>query len=977
MVVQLDGKILLGGNFTTVAGMPRNHLARLNPDGTLDPSFNPGANNPIYVIVLQADGKIIVGGLFGGIGGQVRPRIARLDPATGVPDSFNPSANDSVSGIALQADGKILVIGRFQTIGGQPRNYLARLDPTTGSADSFNPNPIIGSQGYISAIAVQADGKILIGGRFTAIGGQARNNLARLDPITGLADSFDPNPGGPITEIAVQPDGKILVCGYYGIGTIGGQTRFVMARLDPATGLADSFNPPVVGGPINISDMALQADGKIVVGGELGRGTIGGQARSGLARLDPITGLADSFDPHTWVNGHTSATGNADFPMVDVGTVIPTFAQTVAIQADGKVLLGGFFDELSPNGGAHISRFQIARVESNGLADQTLDLNLIGQDIHASAVQPDGKVVIAGRFTSILGVVRNNIARLKTDGTLDLTFDPNANKQVDAIAVTADGKILVIGGFNGPNSIGGQARNFMARLDPTTGQADSFDPNANGSVDSIAVQADGKVLVGGDFTGIGGQTRNHLARLDPMTGAADSFDPAADGKVRSIAVQLDGRIVVGGDFVNIGGELRNYIARLDPSSGAADSFNPNADNFVTALLVQADGKIVAGGEFSNIGGQARNRIARLDGSTGAADAFAPNANGAVNSLVAQSDGKIIAGGSFTSIGGQTRNYLARLDGATGLADGFNPNADNEVRSLALQSDGKILAGGSFTGFTTHYRNRFARLTNDTAALQNLSATQTAITWTRGGSSPQLTRVTFETSGDNVTYTSLGNGSVTGATWTLSGLSLPAREHFYIRGRGYYRTGSGNGSESIVESVRDAFISPPPVPTQVVSRKMHGGTARDIVLPLTGSPGIECRSGGAANDYQIVLTFPSAVTFTNAAVTAAGGTVSGSSGSGTTTVTVNLTGVTNAQTISLTLQGVSDGTITGDLIVPMGMLVADTNGDGSVSASDVAETKSNSGQAADASNFRSDVNVSGSISAADIGLVKSKAGTSLP
>jgi uncharacterized delta-60 repeat protein len=963
MVGQPDGKILLGGHFTSVLGVPRNYLARLNPDGSLDP-FDPSPNNYIGAIAMQADGKILVAGAFRGtnsIGGQARDYIARLDPLTGAADSFNSNPNDYVGLIKLQSDGKILVVGAFQNIGGQQRNYVARLDPVTGLADSFNPNPI---NGGVFVIAVQADGKILIGGNFTSIGGQARNNLARVDPATGLADSFNPNPNGDVNGIIAQPDGKILVYGYF--GTIGGQTRYAIARLDAASGLADSFNSNVGVGS-NVYAMALQPDGKVVVGGYFQGAGIGGQVRSAIARLDPITGLADSFDPHASIAGFSRSVSTATGFM-------PAHVDTVVLQADGKVLLGGYFDALSPNGGTAIRRVLIARVENDGLADRTLDLNLIGQNIHASAVQPNGKVVIGGSFSSVLGVARNNIARLKTDGTLDPDFDPNASGEVDAVMVQADGKILIGGAFT---SIGGQTRNYLARLDPTTGAADSFDSNANDRVNAIAAQTEGKILVGGNFTNIGGQTRNHLARLDPTTGAADSFDPAADGKVNSIAVLTDGRIVVGGEFSNIGGELRNHIARLDPSTAAADSFNPDADNFVTALLVQSDGKIVVGGNFFNIGGQARSGIARLNGTSGAADSFAPNADGEVSSLVAQADGKIVAGGKFTSIGGQTRKNLARLDGTSGLADGFDASVNNDVRSLALQTDGKILVGGSFTSVAGQARNHFARLTNDIAALQNLNATSSTIIWTRGGASAQCTRATFESSTDNVTYSPLGNGTAAGSNWTLSGLNLPTNQHFYLRARGYYRTGSRNGSESITESVRDAFITPPPMPTQVVSRKMHGGTPRDITLPLTGSSGIECRSGGASNDYQVVFSFPNSVTFNSAAVTAAAGTVSGSSGSGTTTVTVNLTGVTNAQTISLTLQGVSDGTITGDLIIPMAVLVGDADGNGSVNASDIGQTKAQSGLAVTASNFRNDVSVSGSINAGDIGLVKSKAGTALP
>src|SRR5207244_3681952 len=132
--------------------------------------------------------------------------------------------------------------------------------------------------------------------------------------------------------------------------------------------------------------------------------------------------------------------------------------------------------------------------------------------VFATAVQPDGKILIGGNFVTVLGVTRNNIARLNTDGTLDTVFNPNAGSvgnHVYAIAVQADGKILVGGDFT---SIGGETRNRIARLDATTGLADSFNPNANNDVNSIAVQADGKILVGGRFTDIGGETRNRIVR---------------------------------------------------------------------------------------------------------------------------------------------------------------------------------------------------------------------------------------------------------------------------------------------------------------------------------------------------------------------------------------------------------------------------------------------------------------------------------
>src|SRR5207237_6204049 len=117
-------------------------------------------------------------------------------------------------------------------------------------------------------------------------------------------------------------------------------------------------------------------------------------------------------------------------------------------------------------------------------------------------VQPDGKILIGGDFTSLApnggaSVTRNHMARLNPDGTLDAAFNPNANNSVLAIVVQPDGKILVGGQFSGTNSIGGQTRNFIARLDATPGSADSFNPNANNELDAIVVQADGKILASG------------------------------------------------------------------------------------------------------------------------------------------------------------------------------------------------------------------------------------------------------------------------------------------------------------------------------------------------------------------------------------------------------------------------------------------------------------------------------------------------
>ena len=355
------------------------------------------------------------------------------------------------------------------------------------------------------------------------------------------------------------------------------------------------------------------------------------------------------------------------------------------------------------------------------------------------------------------------------------------------------------------------------------------------------MQADGKILVGGFFASIGGQARNRIARLDAATGAADSFNPNADDDVYSIAVQTDGKILTGGEFDNIGGQSHSYIARIDAATGLADSFYPRPNSYVFSIGVQTDGKILVGGTFTNIGGSPRNRIARLDAATALPDSFDPNANDVVKTIAVQTDGKVLVGGHFrgaNSIGGQMRNRIARLDGITGLADSFNPDANEAVYSIAVQPDGKILAGGSFGSVGGQSRHRFARLSNDTAALEDLAVTPNTITWTRGGSSPQLMRVILEHSNDNVNYTFLGSGTAVGSNWTLPGLNLPAGMN-YIRALGHYRGGQFNGSDSIMQSVRNVFFTPTAVsigasPAIVIGGTISAATALSGGLAPTGA-----------------------------------------------------------------------------------------------------------------------------------------------
>ncbi len=331
---------------------------------------------------------------------------------------------------------------------------------------------------------------------------------------------------------------------------------------------------------------------------------------------------------------------------------------------------------------------------------------------------------------------------------------------------------------------------------------DSFNPGANEPVFSLAVQVDGKILVGGYFTTLGGQSRNYIGRLNADGTLDPSFNPSAGGvvypSVYSLALQADGKIVVGGVFTGLGGQSRNYIGRLNADGTLDTSFNPGASNYVSSLAVQADGRILVGGGFTTLGGQSRTNIGRLNADGTLDTVFNPGADNSVLSLAVQADGKILAGGNFTTLGGQNRNHIGRLNADGTLDTSFNPGADGPAVSLAVQADGKILIGGNFTTLGGQSRTNVGRLDNTGPATQSLTFDGSTVTWTRGGTSPEVWRTTFEYSPDGTAWTSLGAGIRIPGGWQLTGLTLPTSTSF--RARGDTVGGSADGSSWFVETI---------------------------------------------------------------------------------------------------------------------------------------------------------------------------------
>ena len=429
-----------------------------------------------------------------------------------------------------------------------------------------------------------------------------------------------------------------------------------------------------------------------------------------------------------------------------------------------------------------------------------LNLSVYSSYVMATAVQPDGKMIIAGRFSSVLGVPRSNIARINTDGTLDMSFDPKASGDVYCVAVQADGKVVLGGGFGTLQPNGASIptlRRYIARVNADGTLDMGFDPNANNYVFGLAVQADGKVLFGGLFTSPG----QYIARVN-ADGTLDSgFYATANNYVSSIAVQGDGKVLLGGFFTS----PRQYLMRVNTDGGLDWTFNPSApNNGVNCVAVQGDGKVLFGGYFTT----PRQYLARVNADGTLDGGFDPRPDNGVNGVAVQADGKVLLGGYFTTVQQVSRGRLARVNADGTLDSGFSAAANSDVYSVAVQADGKVLVGGAFTQIQwPGDRNCFARLGND-AALQSLSVPDTAqALWNRGGAGPEVGQVTFELSTNGgASWSPLGAGTRvgTGANWRLTGLSLPASGS--LRARGRTAGGNFNGTSGLIEQVTAFSLS---------------------------------------------------------------------------------------------------------------------------------------------------------------------------
>ncbi|MCS7337312.1 MAG: immunoglobulin domain-containing protein, partial [Verrucomicrobiae bacterium] len=445
-------------------------------------------------------------------------------------------------------------------------------------------------------------------------------------------------------------------------------------------------------------------------------------------------------------------------------------------------------------------------------------------------IQPDRKILLAGVFDVPAGQTNKNICRLNPDGTCDRGFKGTAHGQSfttygSCLGIEPNGKIVVGGKFT---TLSGCGRTNIGRLNPDGTIDLGFSPVAawyNMSHACVAVQPDGKILMGGYFEYYVGQLRRNIARLNSDGSLDIAFNPSANGPVRSIALQPDGKIVLGGEFTTLCGQNRLRLGRLNPDGTLDTGFAPEANGPVYCVLVQPDNKILVGGKFTTLCGYAQTNIGRLnpDGSFDvnyrptAVYAYSRGNDGLVATIAMQVDGKVLIGGEFNTVNGLTRYGIARLhpDGTLDMC--FNPSErDIEmhmVESLAIQPDGKILVGGKFRSIAGQTPSNVGRINNTDPAFESLRFDGATITWLRGGTSPEVWRTTFEASTNGTEFFALGEGSRIPGGWQLTGLALSTNAT--IRARGHVAT---HNSSWFVESA----AGPPVITRQPLSRMARPG-----------------------------------------------------------------------------------------------------------------------------------------------------------
>jgi uncharacterized delta-60 repeat protein len=408
-----------------------------------------------------------------------------------------------------------------------------------GCLYSLSPLPVCASRGEAEDHWLNRNWRVALALLLSSVLTNAQTSLvdATFNPGKGCE-------GGLVESVLPQPDGKVLVCGNF--TSFNGSPRGYIARLMPDGSIDTSF---MAHPSYWVRHMALQTDGKIIIGGFFK--TVDDQPRNLIARLNPDGSLDPTFNPGVGANGTLSVSivGNAD-----------PFVFQSAVQPDGKILITGNFttyNRATANG--------IARLNTDGSLDTTFQMGS-GFDRWGRAllIQPNGQIVVTGWFNNYNGRSYNHLIRLNSDGTADPTLNAFFGDQTSVYQAVqvAGGKYVVTGHSLMPGNFDERIR----RLNPDGSVDTTFKASADEKVESLLVQADGKLIIGGYFGVVDGKHITGLARLNPDGTLDETLKASIDNFVWTVAFAKDNKLLLCGGFWSIDGESRVGVARLFSAS---------------------------------------------------------------------------------------------------------------------------------------------------------------------------------------------------------------------------------------------------------------------------------------------------------------------------------------------------------------------------------------------------------------------------
>ncbi|MES2569976.1 MAG: cadherin-like domain-containing protein, partial [Verrucomicrobiota bacterium] len=948
IVVQTDGKILVAFQDIKIGGVARYHA-----DGTPDSTFRPPAmGSRITSLALQANGKILVGGLFTTVNGIPRNYIARLhnDPVTQsivVPDtarviwsrggaaqefsevSFESSSDGGftwiplgngsrvgntadwqIKGLSLSTTGSIRARGRTQSgyennsLGfiEQAANYTAS-DPapavpvtTTRAANTVTPagatlNALVSSNGLPTQVVFQysTDATFSSGVTMTS----PAQNLA-----SGPVGAVGVNVSTTLNGLAARTPYYFRVSATNAVGTANGSTlSFTTGNTAPVA--PDGTRTATAGIPntLTLAFPAQDADGDPVIiinAASSTRATV----NSFTARTVTITPVthhgSDGSFTYTVSDGHggtatgtitLTITGDIEDNIVPETTITsspPSVVNlplaSIAFSGTDNLKVAGFEGRLDGASFANVTSpvnlsglqegphtYEVRARDTSGNVDPTpavatwtvfTETDLLdtlfnpqvspNERVRAMAAQPDGKIIIGGSFNMVGNAAHRAIARLHPDGSVDAGFTPDANLAVNCVAVQADGRIVIGGDFT---TVNGMARNHIARLNADGTLDSTFNPAA--SVDNrilnLILQPEGKIVIVSHFHMVNGTPSKQIIRLnaDGSTDSTFNADPGVNFGLECAAEQSDGTILSAVLVGSPQGHLIAEIKRFNADGTLDSTFKANTSYGLKCMVAQPDGKVVLGGFFYTVNGSPRTGLARLNADGTLDSTFNADLHDDIPCMVLQADGRILIGGSFTSINGMPLKSLARLNADGTLDSTFDTGngatftgVNRGVESMMLHAYGKILVAGNFNEFNGVARQGIARL-NNSAATESLTVPTTAqILWSRGGTAPELSHVSFEQSTDGGgSWTPLGRGTRVGtsANWQLTRLSLPATGS--IRARGRTTGGYFNGSSGLIEQVATytAVAASPEVAASPATSVTSIGATLNATVISNGAP----------------------------------------------------------------------------------------------------------------------------------------------